>query len=237
MAIFDRFIAYAWTERALEMAVKQEPSQSFQNWLIGQGLGKESARRTGNILSRMWFKTASTSEPLLPDALGLFPSLNISEHLVLHWGMGIVHFPVFRETAQVIGRLGLLQGEFTKEEIINRVLMKYSNQSTIQRAIERTIQTMFDWSVIQITPQRKFRQSITNTISSPVLAEWLFRAIMIGLPEKYWILHDLVGAMEAFPFSLKSHTSVLYTSPHMEIVRDSNGAEIVGIRENLVKSA
>jgi hypothetical protein len=237
MAIFDRFIAYTWAERALEMAVKQEPSEPFQNWLIGQGLGKESARRTSNILSHMWFKTASTNEPLLPDALGLFPSLNISDHLVLHWGMGIAHFPVFRETAQVIGRLGLLQGEFTKEEIINRVLMKYSNQSTIRRAIERTIQTMYDWSVIQTTPQRKYRQSMTNTISSPALAEWFFRAIMIGLPEKYWLLHDLIGTMEVFPFSLESHASVLYTSPHMEIIRDPNGAEVVGKRDTKLKPA
>jgi hypothetical protein len=231
MPIFDRFIRFTWAEHALEMAMKQEPPKDIQNWLIGQGLGKESSRRTGNILSHMWFKTTSTSEPLLTDALGLFPSLNLSEHLVLHWGMGIANFPVFRETAQVIGRLGLLQEEFTKEEIINRVLMKYSNQSTIQRAIERTIQTMFDWSVIQITPQRKYRQNITNTVPSPKLAEWLFRAIMLGLPEKYWILQDLIGATEAFPFDLKSHTSALYTSTHMNIVRDSNGTEIIGIRE------
>lgn len=139
MAIFDRFIRYEWTEHTLEMAINQKPPKTIQDWLIEQGLGNEFARRTGNILSHLWFKTAPMSEPLRTAAIGQFPTLNIYDHLVLHWGMAIVQFPLFRETAQVIGRLGLLQGEFTKEEIINRVLTKHSNQSTIRRAIERTI--------------------------------------------------------------------------------------------------
>ena len=231
MAIFDRFIHYAWTEHALETAINQKPPKAIQDWLIDQGLGKESARRTGNILSHLWFKTAPMSEPLRTDAIGLFPTLNISDHLVLHWGMAIAQFTIFRETAQVIGRLGLLQGEFTKEEIINRVLTKYSNQSTIRRAIGRTIQTMFDWSAIRITPQRHFQLKPAQSISSPALAEWLFRAIMIETPEKYWLLHDLLGAMETFPFEMKSLNSILYKSTSLTIVRDASGAETIGLRD------
>jgi len=231
MAIFDRFVRYTWAERALEMAINQKPPKAIRDWLIDQGLGNESARRTGNILSHLWFKTVPISEPLRTDAIGLFPTLNIYDHLVLHWGMAVIQFPIFRETAQVIGRLGLLQGEFTKEEIINRVLTKYSNQSTIRRAIERTVQTMFDWSAIRITPQRHFQLKPAQSIFSPALAEWLFRAIMIEKPEKYWLLHDLLGAMETFPFELKSLNSILYKSPYLTIVRDASGAETIGLRD------
>jgi len=235
MAIFDRFIAYAWTERAVEMAMLKEPQIAMKGWLVDQGIGPETARRTNDLLVHMWFKNESVTEYLQKDAFALYRKINLNEHLVLHWGMAILRFPVFRETAQAIGRLGQYQGEFSKDEIISRVLTKYSNQNTIRRSIGCALKSMVDWSVIQITPQRKYRQSITNIISSPALAEWLFRAIMIGLPEKYWLLHDLIGAMEVFPFRLESHTSVLYSSPHMEIVRDSSGAEIVGIRDNKVK--
>ena len=231
MPIFDRFVRYSWAERALESTINKNPPKSIRDWLIAQGLGNESARRTSNILSRMWIKPSSANEPLRNDALALFPAVDISEHLVLHWGMAIVQFPIFQETAKIIGRLGLLQGEFTKEEIINRVLTKYSNQSTISRAIERTIQTMADWSVIQITPQRNFQLKPTRSIPSPALAEWLFRAIMIETPEKYWLLHDLLGALEIFPFDMKSLNTILYKSPYLTIVRDASGAETIGLRD------
>jgi len=231
MAIFDRFVRYTWAERALETAINHKPPKAVQDWLIEQGLGKESARRTGNILSHMWIKPNSANEPLRTDALTLFPALDISAHLVLHWGMAIVQFPIFRETAQVIGRLGLLQGEFTKEEIINRVLTKYSNQSTIRRATERVIQTMLDWSVIQNSHLRKYQLTPIRLIQSPLLAEWLFHVTMLESPEKYWLFQDLLQALEVFPFDMSPHTTVLYSSQTFNIIRNSSGAEIVGFSD------
>jgi len=235
MAIFDRFIAYAWTEKALELVLLKESPTAMKSWLIGQGLGIESARRTNNLLMHMWFKPDAVMEDLQNDALRLFRTVSISEHVALHWGVALVQFPLFRETAQVIGRLGILQGEFSKEEIINRVLAKYGNQSTIRRAIQRVIQTMTDWAVIQPSLNKNHRVNNACPISSPVLAEWVFRTVMACQPEKYWLIHDLVGALEIFPFAMKAHTSILYTSPYMNILRDSNGAEIVGIRDYKVE--
>jgi hypothetical protein len=144
--------------------------------------------------------------------------------------MAVSQFPVFRETAQVIGRLGRLQEEFNKTEIINRVLEKYSNQTTMRRAIERVIQTLTDWSVIKVRSKSMYCIGERHLTISSDIAEWLFRAIMIGEPEKYWLISDLLIASEVFPFDLARHRILLYRSSHMHIVRDSAGTEIVGAR-------
>lgn len=232
MAIFDRFIRYEWAERALELAVQQESHQSLQNWLIEQGLGKESASRTRNLLSRLWFDVNSSSSKLRTDALVLSSALMPKEVLALHWGMAVVQFPVFRETANVIGRLGFLQQELNKAEIVGRVLEKYSNQTTIRRAVERAIQTMINWSVLDMTSKSVYRFATKHSIFSSSLAEWLFRSVMIVYPDKYWLLPDLLRSAELFPFDLANHNITLYQSPYLTVERDSSGVEIIGIRPN-----
>jgi hypothetical protein len=232
MPIFDRFVRYQWAEYALELAIKQEHPRTLQSWLVGQGVGKESARRTSNLLAHLWFDTSSPTNSIRVSALELYPIIEPAEQLALHWGMAIAQFPIFREAAKAIGRLGRLQEEFNKIEVINRVLEKHSNQTTMRRAVERVIQTLTDWSVIKLQSKSKYYIHKCYSIRSPALAEWLFRTIMIGEPEKYWFVSDLLGTSEIFPFDLARHGLLLYSSSHLHIARDSAGAEIVGVRVN-----
>lgn len=230
MAIFDRFIRYTWTEHALELAVNEESPLILHDWLLEQGLGKESARRTGNLLYHLWFKADPTTNSLRQDAFALFRTLDLYERLALHWGMAIIQFSFFREIAQVIGRLGHLQGEFTKSEVVGRILEKYSNQTTIQRATERVIQTMVDWNAVELRTYSRYGLASIRSIQTSALAEWLIRAKMAGAPEKYWLVHDLLSATESFPFELGAHSRLLYISSYFTVGRDSFGAETVGLR-------
>jgi hypothetical protein len=230
--IFDRFVHYEWGERALALAIKKESSRDLQSWLVEQGLGSESARRTRNVLSHLWFDFDSSTRTLRADALNLSATLEPKERLALHWGMATIQFPMFRETANAIGRLGLLQQEFNKTEIIGRVLEKHSNQTTIRRAVERVLQTMINWAVLDMTSKAIYRFGVRHSITSSALAEWLFRALMVVYPEKYWLLPDLLGAAEFFPFDLADHNVILYKSTHLTIERDSYGVEIIGMRSS-----
>ncbi len=230
MAIFDRFIRYEWVEHALELAIQQQNPSSLQPWLLNQGLGKESARRTANLLTLLWFRPNSLMAPLRDKALSLFFSLSSDEHLVLHWGMAICQFPLFRETARVMGLLGRLQGEFTRHEIVQRIIEKYSNQSTVRRAVERIVQTLEDWKILQIQQDGRYELIYTQSIQSSTLAEWLLCTVMAENQEKYWLVTDLYRANEIFPFNLEMHSTLLYDSLSFVLERDSDGEEVVGLR-------
>lgn len=231
MPIFDRFVRYEWAERALETAVKREDASKLRDWITKQNLKEESAKRTYNILSHLWISSPSSSEKLRvrENALLLFPSVDSKERLVLHWGISLLQFPIFHETSQVVGKLGKLQKEFHKSEIIDRVLEKHSNQTTIRRAVERVLQTMKDWSVLEEESKGLYSLKGFFYIQSTFLAEWLLYALLSINTEKYWLVNDLFQAPEIFPFASSSFRMPLGKSDIFTIERNSFGEELIGI--------
>lgn len=229
MPIFDRFLRYAWAEHALDLAVQGGSPASLRPWLAEQGLQGDSARRTANILTWLWYPKEPQARCLRDEALALYPRLSLSDHLVLHWGMAICVFPSFRQSAQAVGRLSRLQGYFYKADIISRVLEKYSNQSTLKRAVERTIQTFTDWGLLDGQASPRYTALPARPVHDPALAAWLFRALLSAEPERYWRLDDLQRAAELFPFEIEHALPLLHADPRTTIHRDAAGEEIVGL--------
>ena len=89
---------------------------------------------------------------------------------------------------------------------------------------------MADWSTLHIGSKSAYKFTATCSIRSSALAEWLFRSLLISEPEKYWLLPDILSASELFPFDLEAHNVLPHRSMHLAVERDSNGAEIVGMR-------
>lgn len=232
MPIFERFVHYAWAEKALEMSIQGVVPSQLRGWLTSQGLSDESARRTANILTRMWFPQEKYTQFLKEEALTQYPKIALSEHLVLQWGMALSVFPSFRETVHIIGRLLRLQGEFRKKEVIARVLEGYGNQSTIQRAVERTIQTLEDWEIVtQEGPV--FRGKSPLEISQADLAAWLYACLLSVAPERYVPITDLIRSPELFSFEVTHPMRAISSHRYFSVHRDSSDQEIVGVRDEI----
>lgn len=227
MTIFDRFIRYEWAEFALSEALQKNTASHIKPYLISQGVAPQSARRTANVLSNMWFPKDPLYQKFSEKALSILPSLSQRDHLVLHWGMSLCIFPIFRHTAKTIGSLSRIQEVITKQEVISRILGEYSNQVTIKRSIERTIQTFFNWGVLE-PRDRGFAKSPPIVLSNPVLIEWLFQSVILQSPERYLPVQDLIRAAEIFPFEIQMPVLLVYENPAFSIHRDANGEEIIG---------
>jgi hypothetical protein len=228
MPIFERFVRYEWAERALELAVQDQSPNLLRPWLEGQGLSGDSPRRTANILTWLWFPKDKNVLYLQQEALKLFPSLTLRERRVLHWGMALFAFPNFRQTAKICGRLLRLQGEFYKQEIINRVLENYSNQTTIKRATERVLQTMTDWQVLYAS-EKVYHASSLETIQRPELATWLLAGLLASAPEQFFLPADLLNAGEFFPFGFNGVERMMRENPLFSFHRNASGDEVVGL--------
>lgn len=228
MPIFDRFLEYQWVEQVLELAVRGEAPLSIPNWLKAQGLKNESARRTANILTRLWFPKDNNALTLRNDALRIFPLLALEERRALHWGMAIFVFPSFRQTVQICGRLLRIQSEFTKQDVVTRVLEQYSNQTTMKRSVERILQTLTDWKILQIS-EGTYKSCHLTKIERPELCGWLIRSLLGAVPEQYLAVSDLANASELFPFRLPRIEQTLHESPYFSLHRSAYGEEIVGI--------
>lgn len=228
---FDRFIRYEWAERALEIAVQREDPKILHEWLLTQGLGPESARRTWNCLVRLWVRPFPTIENLRVQAFQIFPTLLLKERLALHWGIAIAQFPLFQQTVKTIGLLSRLQNDLDKHEIVRRILENYSNQTTIRRATERILQTLHAWGILEATsPKNACRVCAPITLTNVALIEWLFQAI-VHATDKQWPLLDLLRAPEMLPFQCVDANLVLYQSPLFSIQRDSFDIEVVELTQ------
>jgi len=233
MTIFDRFVRYEWAEYALEVAIQMESPSHIKPYLIMKGIAPQSARRTANILSNWWFPKNQTGQYLKEKALRLLPSLSKSDRLILHWGMALNVFPLFRQTSRTIGALLRIQEEITNNEIITRIIGNYSNQVTIKRSVERLVQSFLDWKVLEKRSNKLIRSS-PLIVSSSSLAEWLFQAVLLQHPNRFIPIQDLVRATEIFPFEIPSPMLLVYESPSFSVHRDANGVETIGVNYPIV---
>ncbi|RMH44967.1 MAG: hypothetical protein D6694_05280 [Gammaproteobacteria bacterium] len=229
MPIFDRFIRYEWAEHALALALNGDSPSELRTWLAAQGLGAESARRTANLLTHLWFPSTHQGQSFRQEAFALYSSSSWREHLALHWGMALWTFPTFHETIRICGRLLHLQGWFYRKDVVNRVLEKHSNQSTIKRAAERILQTLTDWKVLEKS-KHQYCLSSPVFVERPELAAWIFRSLLETTPEQYILKTDLLAAGEFFPFHFVDSTVLFQDIPQFVLLRNSDGDELVGLQ-------
>lgn len=234
---FDRFVRWEWAERALELAYLEKPLSQLKEYIYAEIEGKDSARKTFNMLTNLWFETYPNTPALRQRALALYPELSPREHLALHWGMALANFPFFQKTATIIGRLLRLQGSFQGKEVATRNNELYSNLSTIPRATARAIQTLADWGVLQ--PSDDFHPNYTATphlhLTSSAAIQWLLEANVVETPERQWRVVDLLRAPSFFPFELDEHSmEAIYQNKNFVFTKDSFGDEVVWLKSEVI---
>ncbi len=147
------------------------------------------------------------------------------ERCVLHWGMALFAFSNFRQTAKICCRLLRLQGEFYKQENINRVLESYSNQTTIKRTTQRILQTMTDWQMLYAS-EKVYHAFPPDTIQRPELASWLLAGLLVSAPEGFFLPSDLLNVGEFFPFGFNGAERMLRENSLFSFHRNASGDEV-----------
>lgn len=231
---FDRFIALPWAEFALEMAVhsiedKPEQVKKLKGYLSVFMKGADATRKTANVLTRLWLDTYPSLAYQREQALRLYQETAPSAHLVLHWGMSLAVFPLFRDVALQIGKLFQLQGSFSRQEIHTRLLEKYSNISTLPRSIDRIIQTMADWKTIVKQSGGTFT-SQSVAIESPKLQQWLIALVLQATPGHRVLLNDIYRLPEIFPFTL-TNGEQFQIPVGTRVERDGNNMEYLVVKQ------
>ena len=201
---FDRFIALSWADYALDLAMVRGDWEQLREWLSMHIEGKESARKTYNVLCNIWLRSYPETESIREDALELAETVPNQDRIILHWGMSIANFALFRSSVVTIGRLVRLQDQFRKSEISQRVLETYSNQGTIPRSVYRIIQSLEEWTVIKKVGRDSYTSQEVKPITDKKLIAWLLVAALSIDCEKHWSVDDVLRLPELFPFDLGS---------------------------------
>ncbi len=225
---FDRFVALDWANFAMELAANASSDSDgvpqLKEWLSIRIAGKDSIRKTANVLARLWLATDADAMYFRTKALELVPDSSPKDHVLFHWGMAVLMFPFFRDTCIQIGRLGALQTTITRKAIRARILEKYSNQSTIPRSVDRIFQTLLDWELLTNSGEHGY--SIASHASANTNAKkWLLEAAVFSSSNRRAAINGLYRLPELFPFELNGEVRPLLQGlANVRIERD--GSEI-----------
>ena len=185
----------------------------------------EGSRKTANQLKRLWLSSDDSHLFLREKAL-LALNEKYSDHLnVFHLGMAMNVYPIFRETCQMIGRLNRLQGIITRKDIQARVGEKYNNTASVPRIVDRLIQTLVDWNLLQVENKKLSLKEVV--ISSHLPVTWFATAILIARPEKSITLQDLEGVPEKLGVKLRNTREAINRCEWLTINRNSWNQELV----------
>jgi hypothetical protein len=228
---FDRFIELEWAKFALEIASlpdsNEEKIRALKARLSTLISGEESVRKTANVLTRLWVEPNSAVKPLAKKAIILSPDLLNDEQVVLHYGIALALFPLFRDTCIQVGRLIQLQGLFHRQEVRQRVMEHYSNQGTIPRSVDRILQTLNNWGITAKGDKTKYYVN-RKVIKKQSLQLWLLEAAVYSAPEHRILLNDIFRLPDLFPFDFNGESrNALTLSSGLRIERDGTNHEYI----------
>ncbi len=228
---FDRFIALDWANYALDLSLNSEGKDAsvsqLKTWLSSRVSGNDAIRKTSNVLGRIWLETSEEKSYFKSEAQNITHVAKKTDNVIFHWGMAILTFPFFHETCSHVGRLLSLQTSFTRQEIHVRMSEKYSNQGTIPRSIDRVLQSLVDWKILEKVSARNLgsQRHKTNDIR---VKKWLLEVMVFSAQQKRIPLNSFYKLPELFAFEFNGDVAqIANSSKKVKIERDGGNIEYI----------
>lgn len=225
----DRFLALKWANYAFELFQTNEDEdflyRSLRTYLDSEIEGDVTSRKTSNHLKRLWLTKDDPYQQLREKAITL-PYYKHPELLpFIHLGIAINVFPIYRETTKSIGLLDRVINPIPKQSVVERVLERFGNTSSIPRAVARVLQTLEDWRLIQ--SQDTYLKVVSFDVDDPMIAEWLLTALVQMNQPLGIAISDLPLTPEKLGIKLPNAREIIQKSAALNINRDLQGLEII----------
>ena len=229
---FDRYIALEWANYALELSsphpdsAKAKVSQ-LKSWLSLRVPGQVAARKTANVLTRMWLDSNPDFLYFREEAWRLRLDAKKNDLVYFHWGMCLLTFPFFHETCVQVGRLITLQTKLARREVRVRMAEKYSNQGTVLRSVDQVLQSLVDWGVLEKLSQQELGPK-QHKSTDVMLKKWLLECVVFSAPNKRIPLQGFYKMPVLFPFEYNGDIGqIVNHSSKVVIERDGNNTEYI----------
>jgi hypothetical protein len=194
--------------------------------------GTESRAKASGIVLRIWSGVPTQHVALRDRAVALLFRISRQERIWLHWGMTALAYPFFRDLAEVVGRLLVLQDDFTTAQVQARMLTTWGDRATSKEAVQKLITSLVDWEVLRSTKTkghfllaRKMKTAVTD------LQLWLLEVLLWASAAGEIEAQQLLRLPETFPFTLTAGVGDLRKHEAFNIHRQSLDMDMVALRE------
>lgn len=220
---FDRLIRLEWADMAMRIRAGTANQDELDALLDEASLAKETKRKTGIVLNRLWIAPHPALKDFADRAVELRAEYPRTPAVVFSWGMAVSAYPFFGHVAENLGRLSALHGDCTTAEVHRRMRERYGERETILRATNRVLQSQVDWGVIRHGSDGKqiLRERPTHLDANDVAA-WLVEAALrcVGRPVP---VATVMSTPVLFPFVAPEPLGFLLSSVSSLDIQDQGG--------------
>lgn len=228
----DRFLALRWVDMALDLRIagfnKVTATEKIYNWLSHEINGKEVIRKTIDQINRMWFSEINSKSSLGDLVIQNGVAEDFNYRPVIHHGMALIAFPLYRDICAATGRFIKLQGKCNREEILVRVNERYTNPESTKRGINRVLQTLVDWGILFSAERIYISREIS--ISNAKLIEWMILVLLEVYRVNQLPLADSLNAPELIGISFADTRAAIRAASQLHIERTIDTEMVSSVR-------
>ena len=234
---FDRRIDLEWLDAAARMAAAGGSTDEIRAYIwdyldgvVSGDIHGSARQKTTTVIHHIWGDVPESAGPLRERAIIKFIDCTADERLALHWAMMMGTYPLFTDAASSIGRLLMLQGEFTLAHLTRRLVEAWGERSTLERAGQRIVRSMVQWGVLQDTVSHGVYEAVPQRRKvGTAVGILLVEALLVDSDEASVQLDQLIGHPGLFPFDTDVNASHVRGAAQFRVHRqglDSDSVEL-----------
>lgn len=220
---FNRTIFLRWLDAAADLRVQTDDLLSLRNGLkeiIGQDItGVDAIRKSTDVIVNIWHKSAEMDKSLFTQALELLPQISVPERIWLHYGLTLLYYPFFRQTAAILGQFARTGEPITRQAVKGRLSAEIGHLGSLNRSAERVIASLVDWDLLSHQKKENIYIPKIKAIKTDNLKvqNWLLACALLAHPANELPFPDLIRLPELFPFNLSITLDGLRPDPRFNI--------------------
>jgi hypothetical protein len=233
---FDRELKKSWldltarlvTAGVTDKELKTELDSSLEGELSDNGCVRGAKGKTITVLMKLWGKVPANVQSLRDEAIKIM-ALSPADSLLFHWGLAMAVYPYFYDAVENVGRLASLQGSFSVSQLQRRMREKYGERETVSRAVNRLVQSLLEWGVIEELPEKRtFKTAKAITVQDANITVWGLEASLIATGNKSGPVDGLIKSQALFPFKFNMlNTTIFSQHPRLQLFRQGVDEDVV----------
>lgn len=148
---------------------------------LAQKISTERTRnKTRTLIFKIWYHVPEAHRHVQQQALSLFPQLNPSERLLLHWGLTILAYPFVRDFVQELGYFFRLQDSVPTMQLMRRMKQLYGDRRRVEVATKAVITTLRSWGVLRSSQPGVQKKGEPIQVYDSQLKQWLTEVLLLA---------------------------------------------------------
>jgi hypothetical protein len=188
--------------------------------------GKDSKRKTSDVLITIWLKNKTSHPDLHQFAVNTFLQTNqTEERLWLHYGLTILSYEFFVDCMEEIGKLARHGELINNKKLTSAIMAKRGQLGSLERTIARVNQNLREWDILIETEKRYTYQARLREFKTEnqALQAWMIACLLTSKQVQQMPYEDILRQPGLFPFNIDVSVDYLKKAEWLNIYRQGAG--------------